>query len=219
MGGWGADVNDNETRGKPQPMNKRLFASILMSATLLAGIGWNSSAAQAADLAIEALAAPCAGCHGTDGVSVGLASPTIAGLPKEYFVEAMVGYKTDMKPSTVMGRIAKGYSDKQMEQLAAYFHDKPFGRPPQPVDAAKVAKGKALVGKYCERCHENEGRDADGVGVLAGQKLIYMQFSVADFLSGKREMEKRQKQKFEELLADHGKAAFDDILHYYASVK
>lgn len=200
-------------------MNKRIFASVLTSAALLAGFGLTTPAAQAADIAIEALAAPCAGCHGTDGTSIGLAMPTIAGLPKEYFTEAMVGYKTDMKPSTVMGRIAKGYSDKQMEQLAAYFHDKPFGRPPQPVDAAKVAKGKALVGKYCERCHENEGRDADGVGVLAGQKLIYMQFSVADFLSGKREMEKRQKQKFEELLADHGKAAFDDILHYYASVK
>lgn len=200
-------------------MKKRIFASVLTSAALLAGFGLTTKAAQAADIAVEALAAPCAGCHGADGTSIGLAMPTIAGLPKEYFVEAMVGYKTDLKPSTVMGRIAKGYTDKQMEQLAAYFADKPFGRPPQPVDAARVAKGKALVGKYCERCHENEGRDADGVGVLAGQKLIYMQFSVADFLSGKREMEKRQKQKFDELLADHGKDAFDDILHYYASVK
>ena len=200
-------------------MKKRIFASVLTSAALLAGFGLTTQSAQAADIAVEALAAPCAGCHGTDGTSIGLAMPTIAGLPKEYFVEAMVGYKTDLKPSTVMGRIAKGYTDKQTEQLAAYFADKPFGRPPQPVDAARVAKGKALVGKYCERCHENEGRDADGVGVLAGQKLIYMQFSVADFLSGKREMEKRQKQKFDELLADHGKDAFDDILHYYASVK
>lgn len=190
-----------------------------MTAALLAGMGWATGTATAADLATEALAAPCAGCHGTDGVSVGLASPTIAGLPKEYFVEAMIGYKTDLKPSTVMGRVVKGYSDKQIETLAAYYHDKPFGRPPQPTDAAKAAKGKALVGKYCEKCHENEGRDADGVGVLAGQKLIYMQFAVADFVSGKREMDKRQKQKFDQLIAEQGVAAFEDILHYYASVK
>lgn len=201
-------------------MNKRIIASFLMSATLSVGVGMTAQTATAADLATEALAAPCAGCHGTDGTSVGMASPTIAGLPKEYFVEAMIGYKTDMKPSTVMGRIVKGYNDKQIETLAAYFHDKPFGRPGgQAVDPAKVAKGKALVGKYCEKCHENEGRDADGVGVLAGQKLIYMQFAVADFVSGKREMDKRQKQKFEQLIAEQGVAAFEDILHYYANVK
>jgi hypothetical protein len=42
---------------------------------------------------------------------------------------------------------------------------------------------------------------------------------VSDFLSGRRDMEKRQKQKFEALVADQGKDAFDAILQYYASVK
>lgn len=191
----------------------------LLAAALLA-VGWTSHAAVAADLSVEALAAPCAGCHGTDGTSVGTAAPTIAGLPKEYFNEAMFGYKTDTKPATVMGRIAKGYDDKQTEALAAYFAAKPFGRPGgQALDPARIAKGKELADKYCQKCHENEGRDADGVGVLAGQKLTYMQFSVADFLSGKREMDKRQKAKFEELVKDHGAPAFTDILHYYANVK
>ena len=200
-------------------MSTQRTTAPFLAAALMVAIGWTSHAASAADLAVEALAAPCAGCHGTDGVSVGTAAPTIAGLPKEYFNDAMFGYKTDTKPSTVMGRIAKGYDDKQVEALAAYFNAKPFGRPGQATDAAKVAKGKELASKYCEKCHENEGRDADGVGVLAGQKLTYMQFSVADFVSGKREMDKRQKQKFDQLIAEQGAAAFQDILHYYASVK
>ncbi|PWC31710.1 c-type cytochrome [Azospirillum sp. TSO22-1] len=190
-----------------------------LAAALLA-VGWTSHAALAADLAVEALAAPCAGCHGTDGTSVGLAAPTIAGLPKDYFNEAMFGYKTDTKPATVMGRIAKGYDDKQTEALAAHFAAKPFGRPGgQAIDSARLAKGRELADKYCQKCHENEGRDADGVGVLAGQKLTYMQFSVSDFLAGKREMDKRQKARFEELVKDHGAPAFTDILHYYANVK
>lgn len=218
-----AETQNNNTKreGEPRPMKQqRSTASFLMTAALMAGMGWTTHAASAADLAVEALSASCAGCHGTDGTSVGMASPTIAGLPKEYFVEAMVSYKTDMKPSTVMGRVAKGYSDKQVEAMAAYFHDKPFGRPGgQATDAARVVKGKALAGKYCEKCHENEGRDADGVGVLAGQKLTYMEFSVADFVSGKREMDKRQKQKFDQLIAEQGVEAFRDILHYYANVK
>jgi hypothetical protein len=44
-----------------------------------------------------------------------------------------------------------------------------------------------------------------------------MKYSVADFLSGDREMEKRQKQKFDTLLAEQGRDAFDAVLHYYAS--
>ncbi|MFY9974750.1 MAG: c-type cytochrome, partial [Chromatiaceae bacterium] len=37
------------------------------------------------------LAETCAGCHGTDGTSVGPASPTIAGMNGEYFTELMQG--------------------------------------------------------------------------------------------------------------------------------
>jgi sulfide dehydrogenase cytochrome subunit len=38
------------------------------------------------------LANTCAGCHGPDGASGGPATPTIAGLSTEYFVEVMNGY-------------------------------------------------------------------------------------------------------------------------------
>ena len=37
------------------------------------------------------LAETCAGCHGTDGASVGPASPTMAATYPEYFVEVMQG--------------------------------------------------------------------------------------------------------------------------------
>ncbi|MBF0371924.1 MAG: cytochrome c4 [Alphaproteobacteria bacterium] len=161
----------------------------------------------------------CAGCHGTDGTSAGPATPTIANLSVEYFVEMMKGYKAGTRPSTVMARIAKGYSDEEIQAMAGYFQQRPFGRPEQVVDAAKVKTGKSLAKKYCESCHEDEGKVGEGVGVLAGQKLPYMQYSVSDFLDGKRQMEKRQAKKFEELKADHGDAGFEAVLNYYAGVK
>ena len=37
----------------------------------------------------------CAGCHGTNGNSVGPASPTIAGMDPVVFVETMEGFKSD----------------------------------------------------------------------------------------------------------------------------
>jgi sulfide dehydrogenase cytochrome subunit len=192
----------------------------LLTASIVAGLttaGAGTALAQSAGA--EALANTCAGCHGTDGTSLGPSTPTIASLSVEYFVMSMKDYKSGKRPATVMDRIAKGYSDEQIEVMAKYFQQKPFVRVSQTVDAAKVKEGKALAKKYCESCHEEEGKVGEGVGVLAGQKLPYMQYSVVDFLGGKREMEKRQKQKFEALVSDKGADAFDSILHYYASVK
>jgi sulfide dehydrogenase cytochrome subunit len=118
-----------------------------------------------------------------------------------------------------MDRIAKGYSDDDIMAMAKHFQAKAFQRFPQVTDPAKVKSGKALAKKYCESCHEDEGRIAEGVGVLAGQWLPYMQYSMIDFLSGQRQTERRQKAKFDELVRDKGVDAFQDILHYYASVK
>ncbi|MER2606332.1 MAG: cytochrome c [Siculibacillus sp.] len=186
------------------------------AATVIAGY----SGAALAEGNAELLASTCAGCHGPDGSSLGPASPTIASLSIDYFVMSMKDFKSGKRPSTVMARIAKGYSDDEIAAMAKFFQSKPFQRPGQTVDAAKAKAGKALAKKYCESCHEDEGRVGDGVGVLAGQHLPYMQYSIVDFLSGKREMEKRQKAKFEALVQEQGGAdAFQPILHYYAGVK
>lgn len=176
--------------------------------------------AMAADNNAEMMANTCAGCHGTDGSSRGPVTPTIASLSPDYFIIAMKDFKSGKRPSTVMARIAKGYSDADIEALADYFETKPFVRTFQTVDAAKIKNGKELAKKYCSSCHEEEGKVGEGVGVLAGQWLPYMQISLADFLGGARQMEKRQKQKFDKLIAEQGGVdAFQPILHYYASVK
>lgn len=186
---------------------------------LIAGAALVTTSALAADNS-EMLANTCAGCHGPDGSSHGPATPTIAALSKDYFVTSMKDFKTGKRPSTVMDRIAKGYSDEEIEGMANYFQAKTFVRTYQVVDAAKAKGGKELAKKYCSSCHEEEGKIGEGVGVLAGQWAPYLQFSMADFLAGKRETEKRQKQKFDALMQDHGGAeAFQAVLYYYASVK
>lgn len=186
---------------------------------LIAGAAFAASPAMA-DSKAEMLANTCAGCHGTDGSSHGPATPTIASLSKEYFISSMKDFKSGKRTSTVMDRIAKGYSDEEIEAMANHFQTKPFVRTMQVVDAAKAKGGKELAKKYCSSCHEEEGKVGEGVGVLAGQWVPYMQFALSDFLGGKRELEKRQKQKFDLLMQEQGGAeAFQSILHYYAGVK
>lgn len=70
----------------------------------------------------QSLAATCANCHGTNGKAVnGSSVVALAGLSKEHIVTQMKAFKTGTRPATIMHQLAKGYSDAQIEQVAAYF--------------------------------------------------------------------------------------------------
>jgi cytochrome c553 len=66
------------------------------------------------------VAASCAACHGTNGVSAG-GMPALAGMSKPDLVRKMQDFKSGRAPSTIMGQIAKGYSDEQIDLVAGYF--------------------------------------------------------------------------------------------------
>ncbi len=67
------------------------------------------------------LAAGCAICHGTEGRAVTRDVVPLAGLPKEHIVTQMKAFRDGTRPATVMHQIAKGYSDSQIDALAAWF--------------------------------------------------------------------------------------------------
>ena len=69
------------------------------------------------------LAAPCAICHGTEGRSATSDSPLIplAGLPRDHIATQMRAFRDGKRPATVMHQIAKGYTDPQIDAIAAWF--------------------------------------------------------------------------------------------------
>ena len=70
----------------------------------------------------RSLAATCAACHGTDGrAAEGEAMPGLAGLARERIAAELRAFREGSRPGTVMPQIAKGYSDQQIDALAAYF--------------------------------------------------------------------------------------------------
>ena len=69
----------------------------------------------------QRLVATCAACHGTNGAGAGNALPVLAGQPKDALVASMRAFKTGQRPATIMHQIAKGYTDEQIEQIAAYL--------------------------------------------------------------------------------------------------
>jgi cytochrome c553 len=68
------------------------------------------------------LAAACAICHGTDGKPApGAPLIPLAGLPRDHISTQMRAFRDGQRPATVMHQIAKGYSDVQIEAIAAWF--------------------------------------------------------------------------------------------------
>ena len=160
----------------------------------------------------------CAGCHGTNGNSNGPATPTIAGISSEYFIDTMMAYKSGERPSTIMTRIAKGYTDEEIKVMAEFFAKQKFDRKPQMVDAKLAKQGEKLHDKYCEKCHEDGGRSTeDDAGILAGQWKPYLKYTLADFTNGDREMEDKMAKKLKQLHKSKGDAGIEQLLHYYAS--
>ena len=198
----------------------------LAAGTLFGLIGVSS--AQASDAEASMLANTCNGCHGPNGVSQGPAAPTIAGMNKFYLVESMKAYKMGTnRPSTIMQRIAKGYTDAEIDKIAGHFSSMPFGRVASAsIDAATEAKAKDLIKDKCESCHEKDGYAAEDYPVLAGQMLPYLRNNLMDFQSGMRSIdnnpnmsdkEKRKKKRAMTELKEAGGA--EAVLQFYASRK
>lgn len=175
-----------------------------------------SGAAWAATPSAVMLANTCAACHGTGGSSVAQI-PSLAGAPAEYFVETMKAFKNGARKATVMDRVAKGYSDEEIALMGDYFAQQKLIPMKQGFDKAKASQGQRLHDKFCEKCHEDGGRKPDQGGVLAGQSMTYLTFSMADFLDGQRTMDKDMKKKVDEMLQSHDKSSIDALIHFYGS--
>ena len=68
----------------------------------------------------------------------------------------------------------------------------------------------------CGRCHIEDGKEGkDDTPVMASQWLPYMQMQMADYLSGKRKMPEKMKEKVDPM----SKEDLEALLHFYASVK
>jgi cytochrome subunit of sulfide dehydrogenase len=77
-----------------------------------------SGAALAADA--PAGAAGCSGCHASNP-RVETPVPPLVGRPAADISAAMVAFKAGQRPGTIMDRIAKGFSDAEIQAIAQWY--------------------------------------------------------------------------------------------------
>ena len=115
----------NGARGTVRPRNRHKENNVRSIPIIVAALSATLAAAPVAGQGSDpnlgrSLAATCANCHGTNGVSVG-GVESLAGKPKDELVRKMREFKQGTKPATVMTQLAKGYTDEQIEVLAGWF--------------------------------------------------------------------------------------------------
>jgi sulfide dehydrogenase cytochrome subunit len=162
------------------------------------------------------LANACAGCHGTNGLST-TPMPIIAGLNQEYLATILKQYKEDERPSTIMGRLAKGYTDKELELLATFFASQDWISPRQPVADRLVREGARLAEEQCTMCHRDGGRYMDAsMPRLAGQWRRYLEIAMEEYKDPARDM---PSDEMEAIMAGVSQDEISALAHFFASQK
>jgi sulfide dehydrogenase cytochrome subunit len=114
-----------------------LFALCAASASAQTALAPPASAASTAArpaLQGEAIAHTCAACHGTQGRLGDEAFMPLAGLPAEQMLRTMQAFRSGQRPGTLMGLVARGLSDADLQAMADYF----ARQTPQPGSAAAL---------------------------------------------------------------------------------
>lgn len=166
-------------------MKHRLSLAWLGFAALLGGACPAGAAGDAA--AGEAKAQACAACHGPGGNASTIGMPSLAGQPPLYVYYQLLQYREKRRVDAQMSPMAAGLTDRDMQDLAAYFAaQKPAGfvgkTSPQRIEA-----GRALSQRHhCGSCHLPALTGQNHIPRLAGQNLDYLRAQLRGFRTGTR---------------------------------
>jgi cytochrome subunit of sulfide dehydrogenase len=96
-----------------------------MNATLLTvavaiAVAMSGAPARAASLDAPPGASSCSGCHAASA-NVVTPIPRLEGRPAADIVAQMEAFRSGKTPATVMDRLAKGFSEAEVQAIAAWY--------------------------------------------------------------------------------------------------
>ena len=71
------------------------------------------------------MAHSCAACHGTNGQLGDEFFMPLAGMPVQQFVRTMTDFREGKRPATLMGHVARGFTDADLQGMGEFFAAQP----------------------------------------------------------------------------------------------
>ena len=182
-------------------------------ALLLAGFAGTMALAQS----FEERSSLCLACHGEKGQSESPEVPSLGGQPSPYALIQLYMFRQNLRIAPPMNDMTDGLSDADLQKFADAVAKLP---PPQPAadgDAARMARGRALVAQHrCNFCHNQDLSGNDSVPRLAGQREDYLVKALRAYKDGTRT---EYQPIMAEVLVPLQDGDFVDLAHYIAHVR
>jgi cytochrome c553 len=138
--------------------------------------------------------------------------PLLESQPAPYLVASMKAFKSGARNEPSMNTNMRPLSEKDMQDIAAFFTAKALPATSQVTEPAKVALGQKLADQHqCARCHPAASGGSGAIPRLAGQHRQYLGGQMEAFSQGRRPGHAGA-------ALPTGPEAVEALAHYFASL-
>ena len=135
----------------------------------------------------RAKAQVCSACHGADGNSANPEWPSLAAQPAQFISTSLFMFREGNRKDPLMTPMAKGLSNAEMSDLAAYFSAQKAAPPKHKSSTENAAAGPGLAKKFnCSQCHGPAMLGQQHIPRIAGQQYGYLRTQLRGFKAGTR---------------------------------
>ena len=157
----------------------------------------------------KTLAAACTKCHGEDGNSKILGTPSLAGQQLHYLVAAIQEYHQGERKVATMKSMMRGSNTSELEKLALYFASQTPAQRSAPTFGDPAAGEPATA--MCGGCHGSHGVSSDSATpTLAAQDPQYLVNAIKAYRKN------RQNWGMQRYVAGLNDKDIDNIAAFYA---
>ncbi|WP_191085521.1 c-type cytochrome [Roseococcus microcysteis] len=157
-------------------------ALTFLAAALLAAANpaWAGDATRGAALAE---ARNCGACHGANGISAVPLMPSLAGQQAEFLLVQLIMFREGLRPVPAMVEPARGLTDAEIEDLAAFYATLPSGpAATDPRNEALAARGAELsAARNCGTCHRPDYSGQAQVPRINHQREDFLVHTLAEY--------------------------------------
>ncbi len=131
---------------------------------------------------------PCLACHGERGQSAMVEVPSLGAQTAPYLLIQLFMFREKLRLNEIMNEAVKGFSDDDLRTFADALARLPAPAPPdEAIDAARMARGQALVRQYrCNVCHAPDLSGREAVPRIAGQREDFLVKTLREYKTNQR---------------------------------